>query len=252
MTQTGRRKSAVIVVAAVAVLALIFLWVRSPSEHGAAGAAESAGNPAARDARTSSPDDGRMPPLPDQDSASSPAGTAAPSLPVPGHLPSVDAEDPVEYDTKLPADTLYAELPAARSHFADKLPFGVDDRDYIEFNRDALRGLKAGSTMTLRTPDDGREHQVHIDEVQVHPNGDKSWFGRVDDGKGGAMPAVFTQGVDSSFGSFNTATGSYSLEAEGRMGWIANVNDLRKHQDFNIPDVLEPDPSRGRPEPSGN
>lgn len=179
-------------------------------------------------------------------------GLASPSAPVPDNLPSIDGEDPEEYDTELPADTLYAGLPAARAHFADKLPFGVDDRSYIEFNRTALRGLESGSSLTLRTPDDGREHRVQIDEVKVHPNGDKSWLGRVVDGKGGAMPAAFTQGVDSSFGSFSTATGTYSLEAEGRLGWIANVNDLRKHQDFNIPDVLEPDPSRGRPKPSIN
>ena len=77
----------------------------------------------------------------------------------------------------------------------------------------------------------------------MHPNGDKSWIGHVQDAEGEVLPAVFTQGEDSSFGSLSTRSGTYSLEAEGRLGWIANVNRLRQHQDFDQPDVLLPDPA---------
>ncbi len=250
MTQTGKRQGAVFAVVAVAALALVFFWVRPSSD----GASDGAGLSSA-DASANSVDgagDDRTPPLPGQVVAGGQMDLVSSADAIPANLPAVENEDPAEYQTKLPADTLFAAMPAARSHFAEKVPFGVDDRSYIEFNRNALRELAAGSTLTLRTPDDGREHQVRIDEVQVHANGDKSWLGRVDDGKGGAMPAVFTQGVDSSFGSFNTSTGSYSIEAEGKLGWIANVNDLRKHQNFDIDDAVVPDPSRNRPTPSTN
>src|SRR5690606_1806296 len=126
-----------------------------------AAASDSSLNPEASAMEASSPPGaGRMPPLPGQAAVNPPMDLSSRSQPVPDHLPSVDAEDPAEYDTGLPANTLYAALPAARAHFADKLPFGVDDRSYIEFNRAALRGLEAGSALTLRTPDDGREHRV--------------------------------------------------------------------------------------------
>ena len=103
-----------------------------------------------------------------------------------------------------------------------------------------------GSELSVRAPDTGAEHRLRVYEVQVHPNGDKSWLARVDDGSGEVLPAVFTQGEDSTLGSFTTGSGTYSLEAEGRLGWIANVDDLRRHQDFGIPDVMEPGPGEGR------
>lgn len=171
------------------------------------------------------------------------AGESPRTPPIPPNLPPVDPVDPPEYDTSLPPDTLYAEHAPARTHFAGKLPFGVDDRTYVEFNRAALASLDVGSTLTLRTPDDGKPHTVRIDEIQVHPNGDKSWIGHVVDAGGEVLPAVFTQGEDSSFGSISTRSGTYSLEAEGRLGWVANVNRLRQHQDFDQPDVLLPDPA---------
>lgn len=175
--------------------------------------------------------------------AAGPTGASPRTPPIPPNLPPVDPVDPPEYDTNLPPDTLYAEYAPARAHFATKLPFGVDDRTYVEFNRRALASLGVGSTLTLRTPDDGKPHTVRIDEIQVHPNGDKSWIGYVQDAEGEVLPAVFTQGEDSSFGSLSTRSGTYSLEAEGRLGWIANVTRLRQHQDFDQPDVLIPDPA---------
>ena len=185
-----------------------------------------------------------------QSSAGSPAGAGAADIP-PG-LPPVDPVDPPGYATGLPDDVLFLPDAEARGHFADKLPFGVDDRDYIEFNRAALAALGVGSELSVRTPDDGAEHRLRVYDVQVHPNGDKSWMARVVDGSGDVLPAVFTQGVDSTLGSITTGAGTYSLEAEGRLGWIANVNDLRRHQDFSIPDVMEPGPGEGRaPVPSG-
>ena len=120
-------------------------------------------------------------------------------------------------------------------------------------------GAQAGLRIRIRTrpadaraPDTGAEHLLRVYEVQVHPNGDKSWLARVVDGSGEVLPAVFTQGVDSTLGSITTGGGTYSLEAEGRLGWIANVDDLRRHQDFSIPDVMEPGPGEGRaPVPGG-
>lgn len=165
---------------------------------------------------------------------------------IPPGLPPVDLVDPPAYATGLPDDVLYLPDAEARGHFAQKLPFGVDDRDYIEFNRAALAGLDVGSELSLRTPDDGAEHLLRVYDVQVHANGDKSWLARVVDGSGEILPAVFTQGVDSTLGSITTGGGTYSLEAEGRLGWIANVNDLRRHQDFDLSDVMEPGPGEGR------
>ncbi|SJZ86139.1 hypothetical protein [Novilysobacter spongiicola] len=176
-------------------------------------------------------------------------GAGAP--PIPEGLPPVDPVDPPEYATGLAPDTLYVPDPEVKAHFAGKLPFGVDDRTYVEFNRRALSDLAVGSRLTLRTPDDGKIHTIRVDDVQVHPNGDKSWFGHVLDVDGDSLPAVFTQGADSSFGNISTSSGTYSLEAEGRMGWIANVNTLRRHQDFDQPDVLVPDPADSAAPPGG-
>ena len=173
-------------------------------------------------------------------------------VPVPAALPPVDPVDPPEYATALPDSQLFAPLPEARAHFARKLPFGVDDRSYVEFNRGALARLKPGATLEVRMPDDGRRYTIRVDAVEVHPNGDKSWTGRVLDGRGGLLPVVFTQGVDSSFGSISTASATYSLEAEGRLGWIANVNTLRRHQDFSRPDVFVPDPGKAIAPPTGD
>lgn len=246
----ARWRHGVVIVAVVAAIAIIF-FIKAPARD-----AQSEGGEAIAGARSgedlssapgAAPD--ARPPLPPR--ARNASGGNVP-VAVPANLPSVDPVDPAGYDTGLPTDTLFAPLPQARDHFADKLPFGVDDRSYIEFNRSALRALEIGSVLTVRTPDDGQQHRIRIDEVQVHPNGDKSWFGRVLGGRGGVLPAVFTQGIDSSFGSFSTATGSYSLEADGRLGWIANINDLRRHQDFSTPDVLVPDPGDARRPPAGS
>lgn len=169
---------------------------------------------------------------------------------IPVGLPPVDPIDPAAYATTLPSGQLFAHRPAARRYFAHKLPFGVDERSYIEFNRSALGALTPGQTIDIQMPDDGRTHTLRVDAVEVHPNGDKSWTGRVLGGRGEVLPVVFTQGVDSSFGSISTSGATYSLEAEGKWGWIANVDALRRHQDFSRPDVFVPDPRKDVPPPS--
>lgn len=233
-----RRRNGAILVAAVAIAATGLLFWAAPARDRDAGPDAAAHDGVAADSRAGN-------------HAGTPAGAEAGTLqprtdtpPIPAGLPPVDPADPPEYATNLPLDTLYAPHPQAKAHFADKLPFAVDERTYVEFNRRALATLRAGSTLTLRTPDDGKPYTVGIDEIQVHPNGDKSWIGHVQDPTGEVLPAVFTQGRDSSFGSINTRSGTYSLEAEGRLGWIANVNTLRSHQDFDQPDVMVPDPGK--------
>lgn len=192
-------------------------------------------------------DDGMTARTPSDATVAGAAGTA-----IPHGLPPVDPVDPPAFATGLPDDVLFLPDPEARGLFAGRFPFGEDDREYIEFNRAALATLGVGSELSMRAPDTGAEHLLRVYEVQVHPNGDKSWLARVVDGSGEVLPAVFTQGVDSTLGSITTGGGTYSLEAEGRLGWIANVDDLRRHQDFSIPDVMEPGPGEGRvPVPGG-
>jgi hypothetical protein len=237
----SRWRNRAVVVALVAIAASGIFLVMAPAndraDAGGAGGSPEEGGPAATGGASG------IDALSRPANAGSAVRRAPSALQIPPGLPPVDPVDPPEYRTDLPPDTLYAEHPPARAHFADKLPFGVDDRTYVEFNRGALASLGVGSTLTLTTPDDGKPHTVRIDEIQVHPNGDKSWIGHVQDPQGEVLPAVFTQGVDSSFGSLSTRGGTYSLEAEGRLGWIANVNRLRQHQDFDQPDVLVPDPA---------
>lgn len=236
MKHTRWRKGAILVVAVVIATAG-FLVVTAPAHDRDAG--DAAGGDDRHAAAESASAAG----------AGLTAGDAAPLQPragvppIPTGLPPVDPVDPPEYASQLPVDTLYAPDPQARAHFADKLPFGVDDRSYVEFNRRALATLQPGSTLTLRTPDDGKPHTIDIDDIQVHPNGDKSWVGHVQDAAGEVLPVVFTQGKDSSFGSISTRSGTYAIEAEGRLGWIANVNTLRSHQDFDGTDVMVPDPA---------
>lgn len=231
-----RRRNGALIVVAVAIAATGFLfWAAPARDRDAVLAADShadavdANSRAAGAGNAAWVDAGRRRPRAD-------------APPIPAGLPPVDPVDPPEYATGLPIETLYAPDPQARAHFADKLPFGVDDRTYVEFNRRALAVLQPGSTLTLRTPDDGKPHTVDIDAIQVHPNGDKSWIGHVQDAAGEVLPVVFTQGRDSSFGSISTRSGTYAVEAEGRLGWIANINTLRSHQDFDRPDVMVPDP----------
>lgn len=237
----ARRRLGAIIAVAVAAIAIGYFLVGAPArDRDAADLAEPAVSAAG-----ATPGHSAAGMQSTADMASSDPSGARPhgaDVVIPEKLPSVDPVDPPEYATGLPEQTLYASNPEARAHFADKLPFGVDDRSYVEFNRRALTALEVGSTLTLRTPDDGKAHTIRINEVVVHPNGDKSWLGRVLNAGGEVLPAVFTQGVDSSFGSFSTQGGTYSLEAEGRLGWIANINGLRQHQDFDTSDVMVPDP----------
>lgn len=215
--------------------AAILRFGSAPGEQAMAGAPGIAGNAPVQDLL---PAAGAMP----QAAAGVPGTDAA----IPPGLPPVDPVDPPEFASRLPGGVLFLPDPEARGHFAGRFPFGEDDREYVEFNRAALAALEVGSELSVRAPDTGAEHRLRVYEVQVHPNGDKSWLARVVDGSGEVLPAVFTQGEDSTLGSFTTAGGTYSLEAEGRLGWIANVDDLRRHQDFSIPDVMEPGPGEGR------
>lgn len=183
-------------------------------------------------------------------STSEPVPTASAStVAIPANLPPVDPIDPPELRSSLPADQLFAPDPEARAHWASKLSFGVDDRHYVEFNRAALTALKPGSTLAVRLPDSGEQVRIQIDGVEVHANADKSWTGRVIGAGREVLPVLFTQGVNSSFGSIQTRSRTYSLEADGRLAWIADANALRRHQDFSQPDVRIPDSGRDLPPP---
>lgn len=178
------------------------------------------------------------------------SSSSASLVAIPANLPPVDPVDPPELRSNLPADQLFAPDPAARAHWASKLSFGVDDRHYVEFNRAALTALKPGSMLAVRLPDTGEQVRIQIDGVEVHPNADKSWTGRVIGAGRDALPVLFTQGADASFGSIQTRGRTYTFEADGRMAWIADANVLRRHQDFSQSDVRIPDPRRDLPPPT--
>ncbi len=94
----------------------------------------------------------------------------------------------------------------------------ITQRSAVRVDEALMAKLEPGDSVEMALPD-GLNVQAKVERVETSLNGDRSWFGRVDDASGD-YPVVYTQGKNSAFATITTSSGSYTLETTGGAGWV--------------------------------
>lgn len=108
-----------------------------------------------------------------------------------------------------------------------------DGREFIRFSPLKLESLMPGDEMEIPLAQQNATYQMVVDNVQVHPDGNVSWYGHLKD-----FPlenqVSFTRGKDLTVGSIAVPDKQFTLQAHGEMGWVVNSYTLFKGKDEHL------------------
>ncbi|GAA0819705.1 hypothetical protein KO495_03805 [Colwellia sp. D2M02] len=127
-----------------------------------------------------------------------------------------------------------------RSEVAEKvltdagvIPADLDKAEFIEFDLNALKALKAGESFDLEIPQTNEIFTAEVTNVEVFDNGDKHIIGNIIGLDDSLHNTIITVGKDALYGQFTTVSGNWVFESKDQYGWIAAKRDLyRSHVEF--------------------
>ncbi len=137
--------------------------------------------------------------------------------------------DPAEVEAAVARETAWAEAEEIPRHLPLKPDEFTDGRDFIQLDSLKIETLMPGDEVKIQIDDLGVEYAVSIDRVEKHDYDNISWYGHIDGPDGQIYHVSFTRGNNITFGGIETPDGGhYVIQSHGNDGWIASSGLLFK------------------------